>query len=222
VLHVTSTEEARESVEKLPALSWELVPNGVEVPESVCHVPRTGPLRLLFLGRLHQKKGIENLFEACKLLDRAGLDWNLKVVGTGEATYTESLRQRVSALGLATRVDMTGQLVGEQKRQVFESSDLAVFPSFTENFGMVIAEALAHGVPVIASTGTPWKEVEAKRCGVWVDNAPETVAAAIESLNRAPLEEFGSRGRDWMIHDFSWDSMGRRMAEIYARMANRS
>lgn len=220
VLHVTSTEEARKSMEKIPGMSWELVPNGVEVPRTLCHVPRTGPLRLLFLGRLHQVKGIENLFEACKLLDRSGVDWTLKVVGAGDPAYTQSLRERVAALGLGSRVEMTGQLVGEEKREVFENSDLAVLPSFTENFGMVIAEALAHGVPVIASTGTPWEGVQAKRCGMWIDNAPETVAAAIASLNSAALEEMGQKGRNWMISEFSWDSMGKRMAEVYSRMAN--
>lgn len=219
VLHVTSTEEARESLEKLPGLRSALVPNGVAVPETVFHAPRRGPLRLLFLGRLHQKKGIENLFEACKLLDSMGVSWTLKVVGAGDPAYTQSLHERAAALGLGSRVEMTGQLVGEEKRRVFENSDLAVFPSFTENFGMVIAEALAHGVPVIASKGTPWQEVERKGCGLWVNNDPQTVASAIASFMHAPLDELGRRGRDWMLREFSWDSMGKRMSEIYSQVA---
>ena len=89
-------------------------------------------------------------------------------------------------------------------------------PSFTENFAIVVAEALAHAVPVIAGRGTPWQGVEQHDCGLWIDNSPESIAAAITRLRSAPRRDMGMRGREWMQRDFSWDTIGARMLAVYA------
>jgi glycosyltransferase involved in cell wall biosynthesis len=88
-------------------------------------------------------------------------------------------------------------------------------PSFTENFGMVIAEALAHAVPVIASQGTPWAEIEARDSGLWVNNSPESLVEAIYCINNKMLPERGARGRAWMKDEFNWNAIAERMFTIY-------
>jgi glycosyltransferase involved in cell wall biosynthesis len=216
ILHVTSMEERRDSQKRFPDFEAVVVPNGVEMPADLHSVTGNGTLRLLFLGRLHPVKGVENLLEACRLLEIGqNLTWSLTIAGTGEADYVESLRSRISALGLSQKVVMVGEIVGDAKQRLFEHADLTIVPSFMENFGLVVAESLAHGVPVIASKGTPWEGLERVGCGLWVDQDPDSLAKAIELASRMPLREMGGRGRAWMKKDFSWDSIGRRMAQLY-------
>jgi glycosyltransferase involved in cell wall biosynthesis len=213
VLHVTSEEEARESRERMP-LEAVVVPNGIEVPNEVAHHASSGSLRLMYMGRLHPKKGIENLLQACALLPETP-PWTLDIIGAGEAKYEDALRRRIVELRLSERVRLRGLLVGNEKRQIFENCDLAVFPSYTENFGMVVAEALAHGVPVIASKGMPWSRVQEMGCGAWVENDPHTLAEAIVRMAAMPLREMGARGREWMRREFSWDEAAQRMIAVY-------
>jgi glycosyltransferase involved in cell wall biosynthesis len=114
---------------------------------------------------------------------------------------------------------MLGAVLSETKQRLFECSDVALVPSYTENFGIVVAEALAHGVPVIASKGTPWSRLEAMKCGLWVDNDPKTLAEAIRGISSMSLEEMGRRGRAWMQNEFSWLSVTKQMVDLYDRCA---
>jgi glycosyltransferase involved in cell wall biosynthesis len=84
---------------------------------------------------------------------------------------------------------------------------------------MSIAEALVRGVPVIASSRTPWRRVEEMRCGLWVDNSAESLAEAIRRIRRMPVAEMGRRGREWMQTEFTWESKARRMAALYSELA---
>ena len=106
----------------------------------------------------------------------------------------------------------------DDKRDIFQRTEVLVLPSHSENFGNVVAEALAYGVPVIASRGTPWSRLEEKGCGLWVSNDPKTLAAAIEDISKMPLEEMGQRGREWMQQEFSWPSIAAAMIETYREM----
>jgi glycosyltransferase involved in cell wall biosynthesis len=216
---VTSEKEARESLEQLPGVKTIVIPNGVEIPNRLIHVPENGVLRLLYLGRLHPKKGIANLLSACKRLnDSSNTTWSLTLAGAGDPKYVETLRTRIEELKLGKQVQMVGAVDGEMKRNLFENSEIAVVPSHTENFGMVVAEALAHGVPVIASKGTPWVRVEEMGCGLWVDNDPESLSKAIERMSKMPLREMGQRGREWMEKEFSWESIVGMMVQIYRNL----
>jgi glycosyltransferase involved in cell wall biosynthesis len=216
VLHVTAADEAEESLARYPKMQTAVIPNGVDVPANLDRKAGSGALRLVFLGRLHPKKGIENLLEAAALL--RDVDWTLAIAGTGDPDYTEAIRRRIADLGIGGRASMVGEVVGEEKKRFLENADLAVFPSFTENFGLVIAEALAHGVPVIASKATPWADLETRRCGLWVDNDPATVADAIRRMTGMPMREMGARGREWMLADYSWDRAATSTAAVYSRL----
>jgi glycosyltransferase involved in cell wall biosynthesis len=81
---------------------------------------------------------------------------------------------------------------------------------------MVVAEALAHQVPVIASRGTPWQRLTDMQCGLWVDNTPEALAEAVKRIAAMPLHSMGDRGRLWMQREFSWDQVAVEMRELYA------
>src|SRR5260370_36799974 len=147
--------------------------NGVDVPVDLNRIQRNCELRLLFIGRLDPKKGIEALLKACSLVDSTP-PWRLAIAGWGEPEYVSQLKEQIHALGVSERVEMLGAVLAEGKKGLFERSYIALVPSYTEDFGIVVAEALPHGVPVMASKETPWSRLEELQGGLWEDMDPES------------------------------------------------
>jgi glycosyltransferase involved in cell wall biosynthesis len=125
------------------------------------------------------------------------------VAGPSEDAYLASLRERVERLQLNRHVEFLGPIREEEKDRLFNESDVLILPSFSENFGLVVVEALAFGVPVIVSTGTPWAKVEEKKCGRFVANDPQSLAVALRELSTCDRAGMGQRGRQWMLEAFS-------------------
>ncbi|HLZ34361.1 MAG TPA: glycosyltransferase, partial [Nitrospira sp.] len=223
VLHATSPEEAQAARSRVPYVRAVVISNGVIIPNESAQRDPGDPFQLVYLGRLHPIKAIENLLEACRLLNRNFFrSWSLTVAGTGNPKYQDSLRHLVAALGLSEQVRFVGEITGNDKARLFDRADILLLPSHSENFGLAVTEALAHGVPVIASTGTPWKELEEKRCGLWTDNNPEHLAGAIVRIREMPLREMGQRGREWMQRDYAWASKSREMVALYEHMVGQT
>jgi glycosyltransferase involved in cell wall biosynthesis len=222
-LHLTSSDEARESQVRFPHAALALIPNGVDIPETMERAPRGEALRVGYIGRLDQKKGIENLLDACRAIkERGTLHIALEIAGAGEPPYEESLRRRIGELEISGMVTMLGEIRGPAKSDFFARQDVMMLPSYTENFGIVAAEALAHGVPVIASRGTPWEELETRHCGLWVANDAASLAAAIDWIAVMPLAEMGANGRRWMTERYSWKRATDELFELYERMITRA
>jgi glycosyltransferase involved in cell wall biosynthesis len=223
VLHVTSEDEATQSAEKMPSARTIVITNGIHVNGAGRRDPGSflpdGVLRLVFIGRIHPIKGLENLLSACHLLQ---MKWTLCIAGTGEPEYMQGLQSRITPAQFQSRIRMLGPILGLEKDILLENSDLLVLPSHSENFGMVVAEALAQGVPVIASRGTPWQGLEAHHCGVWTANDPPSLAAAIESAAGMPLWQMGEAGREWMLKEFSWQGVAGKMSELYSEVQQRA
>ena len=216
VLHVTSEEEGRESAARLGGLPYVVIPNGVPIPASVRHEPSEGTLRLGYLGRLDPKKGLPSLLGACALLPSLGVtSFELTIAGGGAPEYEEFLHAQRRTLGLTQEVRFTGELSDAAKADFFAEVDLLVMPSHTENFGIVVAEALAHAVPVIASRATPWSALVAQDCGLWIDNTPEELARGIALLHKRDLRAMGERGRRFVQESFGWDGLCTRMIASY-------
>lgn len=216
ILHVTSSDEGEQSSRRLGGLPFVVIPNGVPIPEHIQREPTHGPLRIAFLGRLDPKKALPNLLQACACLPGLGVpDYELTVAGSGAPAYVKSLHEQARSLGMSARVRFLGEIRDQDKAQFFSHADLLVMPSFTENFGIVAAEALAHAVPVVASRATPWSELETHDCGLWVDNQPRSLADAIVTLSRRNLRELGERGRALVMRAYSWDSLSDRMKASY-------
>jgi glycosyltransferase involved in cell wall biosynthesis len=221
VLHVISERERSPTQARIAKAKTVIVPNGVDIPSVIPErswLPE-GKLRLMYLGRLSPKKGIENLLHAmAELNDPTVL---LSIYGTGEDVYTSSLHDLAGKLGLLDKnVFFLGHVDRELKEQAFYHSDVCIVPSYTECFCMVVAEALAHGVPIIASQGTPWEKIEKEKCGLWVDNSPESLTQAIIRIRVMDLLEMGQRGRDWMMREFTWNAIAKDMIEIYRSLVS--
>lgn len=217
VLHVTAENELRQSQNAVGANRSSLIPNGVSVVRGdrmIYHEEFGG--RILFVGRLHHKKGIENLLGALAIVRKTyQISCQLKIVGDGDEAYVRRLRTLVERLSLKDCVVFDGQLDGESLERAYLWSDFVVVPSHVENFAMVVVEALASGRPVIASKGTPWERVTEVGCGLWVDNSESSLAAAIVDMSAMDLVRMGQLGREWISREFSWDQSCRRFLELY-------
>ena len=219
VLHTTSEEEKSESWPRIPRTQARVIHNGINLPGlNGGRSQPNGRLRLLYLGRLHPIKGIENLLRA--LVHIKG-EVTLTLCGDGDLPYRRSLESLVSELSLDRRVSFRGAIDEAAKARQFHEADLCVVPSFKENFSLVVAESLSYGVPVIVGDGTPWKQVDQIGCGRCVRNTPDELAKAIESLGDAPLNEMGLRGRAWMQREFGWDVVAEQMLATYRELIER-
>ena len=117
------------------------------------------------------------------------------------------------------RITLHGHADDAAKSRAFAQADLFVLPSYSENFGIAVAEALAHGVPVLTTTRTPWQGVAARACGRCIDLARDDLAAEIQALLAMDLPAMGAKGRAWMQQDFSQQTMTRRFVKLYADCA---
>jgi len=172
-------------------------------------------VRLLYIGRLHPIKGLENLLQGLVQLKS---QVRLSICGEGNADYEARLHSVVAQLGLNQYVKFHGRVDGEAKEKQFRDADLCIVPSFKESFCTVIVESLARAVPVIASQGTPWRRLEEVGCGLWVNNDPKELSKAISQATHMPLLEMGLRGRAWMEREYSWSSVATKMVALYRSM----
>lgn len=219
LLHATSESEA----ESLRSFGLRqpiaVIPNGIEGPpaaEAAFAGAHTERPRLLYLGRLHVKKGLENLLEAWAMVRPAG--WSLAIAGIDEGGYQRRLESRAAELRIIETVEFPGPLFGAAKWRFLASGDAFVHPSFSENFGIAVAEAMVGGLPVIATKGTPWDVLAERELGWWVQPTPAALAGALRemaSLPRSRLRAMGSDARAYATAAFAWPAIGRSMADCY-------
>jgi glycosyltransferase involved in cell wall biosynthesis len=194
-----------------------VIPNGIDMPNVSAEASQTGGRSVLSLGRIHPKKGLDNLIRAWALIELTFPEWKLRIVGPDQVGHTAELTQLIQSLKLKN-VFIEDAVFGEAKTELMASVDLFVLPSRSENFAMTVAESLALGVPVISTKGAPWAGLETHGCGWWVDHGPEPLAAALYSAMSRPLEGLrgmGLNGRAWMAQDYSWEKVARMTLEAY-------
>jgi glycosyltransferase involved in cell wall biosynthesis len=218
-LHATSIAEQEEILASGIRRPVAVIPNGVEIPdERPAGARAAGRLRrLLFLGRIHPKKGLDELVPVWRQLESEFADWQLVIVGPGEGSHLDEIRELARASG-CRRVEFRPPAHGDEKSRLFWSADLFVLPTRNENFGMAVAEALAHGLPVVTTRGAPWSGLESNGAGWWIPLDRDALGAALrEAMSLAPdaLAQKGAAGRAWMRQAFAWDKVAGDMQEVY-------
>lgn len=199
-----------------------ILPNGIDLPEEgivrETKTELTNRRRMYFLSRIHPKKNVEMLLKAWSRLESRFLDWDLAIVGPDkDNSYADQMKALAKNLGCG-RVAFMGELKGREKQEFVMKSECIVLPTHSENFGMVIAEALACGVPAICSHGAPWEGLVTEKCGWWVPTIQKDFERAMSEMMALPRKELlamGSRGREWMKRDFSWGGIGEKMKRAY-------
>ncbi|MFD1062572.1 glycosyltransferase [Winogradskyella litorisediminis] len=168
-----------------------LLPNYIVRPEPIKKDENQEKEYILFLGRLHKIKGLENLFKALQMSDnfmKSGL--KLKLAGRGESVYEAKLKALSKALGLHQKIEFVGQVEGYEKEKLIANAYFLILPSFTENFGNVVVESLMHAVPAITSTGTPWSLLEKNKAGFWTENSVEALTKTIDKACALSKEQY--------------------------------
>ena len=200
-----------------------VIPNGVDVPAELPPIGkkenRGAQRTALFLGRIHPKKGLAMLIEAWARVRPEG--WRLQIAGPDESGHRGHVENAVFAAGLSEIVSFVGPVAGEKKKSMFFGADLFVLPTHSENFGIVVAEALAHGLPVVTTTGAPWSRLPELGCGWWVDVSVDEIAAALRqatSLDAETLRAMGARGHEWVRAEFGWERVAKEFVTKYEEL----
>lgn len=196
-----------------------VIPNGIDIPPLRLKQNKSGDdtRTLLFLSRIHPNKGLDMLLSAWRAVQERFPDWRLRIVGPDNGGYLKKLRAYATELGLE-RVKFCGPLYGEDKWRAYSEADLFVLPTYSENFGIVVAEALVAGTPAIVTRGAPWEGLTIHKAGWWIEIGVEPLVECLkEAMSQPPeiLAAMGRRGRDWMERDYSWHRIGQQMAETY-------
>lgn len=222
VVHSTSNAELEVNRSWLPTVRHEVVANPVVLTPAGPLPPPPG-LSVLFMGRLDPIKAIENLIEAFALLKRRLSVARLLIAGGGPAPYLEKLHTVAHASGVSGDIEFLGEVYGEQRERAFASASMLVLPSHRENFGMVVPEALSRGIPVVASRGTPWQELQDAGCGIWVENTPRSLSEAMYRLATAQSSwTLRERCRAWVTNRYGLVPIARRMVDIYESLSTSS
>lgn len=223
-IHATSPleiEDAEKFGYRFPP--FYVVPNGVESealtsdgsdPSSHIRDLCAGPPYILFMGRVHWKKGLDRLLRALSLLDRI----NLVITGNDEEGYRPGLEELARELGIAERIIHTGPVQGADKQALLSHARLLVLPSYSENFGNVVIEAMAAGRPVVVTPEVGLAAmVRETGAGLVSEGDPEHLSGVLAQILGDPdgADRMGRLGRDAVRKQFTWDAVASRMEQVY-------
>lgn len=195
-----------------------LIPNGAEAPgmytekaKDVC-----GTRTALFLSRIHSKKGVKELIDGWINIRPSG--WHLLVAGPDEAKMVDELQRKLTQAGLQDTVTFPGPLLGQARSDAFLNADFFVLPTYSENFGLVVIEAMLMGTPVMTTTGTPWGEFEEQGIGWICEPSEQSIEAKLRKVlgtGRPEFVEIGLKARDWALNRFDWQNIAKQQLDCY-------
>jgi len=224
-LHACTTAELsciREAGLKNPVA---VVPNGIElwptVPadEIAVVLPEfTGMKTVLFLSRIHPSKGVFELVRAWSAIGEPITDWQLVIAGPGFTEHIAQLKSSIKGSARPASIRYIGPLYGKRRIAAFQACNLFVCPSKTENFGVVVGEALASGKPVIATRQVPWPELVSHKCGWLIPDSVDGIAKSLVETMQLSDEEridMGERGRHLIMAKYTWPKVADMMHGTY-------
>jgi len=229
-IHYTAEDEANSCHSLFLGLKNRaiIIPNGIEL-SAFNNLPARDNLWkrypvlkdkkiILFLGRIGWIKGLDVLVKAYSRLARERNDVHLMIVGPDENNYVKKVKKWFRDEGIIERVTFTGMAVGEEKIKAFTSSDVFVLPSYSENFGMAVVEAMACSIPVIISDQVGiYKEIERAKAGVIIHTNPDELYNVLVKLldNKQESLEMGRCGRKLAEEQFSNEKVAEKMIKIF-------
>ena len=248
LLHATAQSEV-EDIRRLGLRNKVVIaPLGVRLPESVGRDVLSAPEKkiktLLFVSRVQRKKGLPNLIEAWSRLPQdLRKSWQIRIVGPEQDGHVSELKVQCDRLGVGwhdclsqsnnrtfehSNIIFVGPQYDSDLAAEYANADLFVLPTHSENFGSVVIEALAHGVPVITTKQAPWVELEEFKCGWWIDDnvlaLTDALRTAIEQSlnpnNRTILQNMGCRGRKLVEERYTWSAVCDKMESSYEEVLN--
>lgn len=199
-----------------------VIPNGIETEGYPCRTTTEGVKKqILFLSRIHVKKGIELLIEAFTKVKKEHNefeDWSVVIVGNGEQDYINSLKKIVQAHDMQNDIRILPPVFGEAKVKLYQESSIFCLPSYSENFGMVIAEAMSCGVPVITTTNCPWEILNETSTGWCIDLSLENLENALHeamTMSASQLYDMGQHASKLVYDHFNYRNVAQRTKTLY-------
>jgi glycosyltransferase involved in cell wall biosynthesis len=231
-IHFTAEEERRLALPYIGKSRSFVVPLGI-YPEEYKTLPPRGTFRrefpevgarriVLHLGRIHFKKGLDVLVDAFSILASKRDDVHLVLAGPDDNGYGDEIRKRIGDHGLSRRATFTGMLQGDSKLAAFADADVFALPSYTENFGISVVEAMACGLPVVISKNVNiWREIESAEAGLVTECEAGACAAALLTLlsDKTLADKSGANGRHLVAARFEWPSVARQLEVVYQDLA---
>jgi glycosyltransferase involved in cell wall biosynthesis len=194
-----------------------IVPLGVSMPVRRSVHAEKAPIRqILFLSRIHPSKGLLLLVEAWSRVRPPG--WKVIIAGPDEIGHRAQLERAIAERHLTDGFEFVGEVSGERKEKVFWSADIFVLPSYSENFGLVIPEAMSYGLPVLTTKGTPWAVLESIGAGWWVEPNIDGIESGLRGAVAATREmraAMGQAGRKYAENHLTWQSAANKATEAY-------
>lgn len=227
-IHVTSKEELR-AVKNLGLNApIGLISNGVDIDEfknmqsKEKHRDNLGidvnKKYILYMGRIEQKKGLLLLLHAYKDFVKKNDEWKILIAGPAyDKKYFQECKDFVINAGLDKHIEWLGMVSGSKRIDAYGAADLFVLPTHSENFGIVIAEALASGLPVITTNGTPWAEIQNEFAGYIIPLEKRFLLSSIDNFSKLSIlekNEMAANAKN-IAKRYSWDKPGHEMAQLY-------
>lgn len=227
IWHSTSLQEKDEIKSIFPLAKVFVIPNGVDYEsyQRASHLPRNEFVKrfakkeldaekiIVSIGRLQRKKGFNILIDAFARSLKMHSNAKLFIAGPDEGEE-KNLENQINILGLKNKVFLIGFLDGQDKIDFLASADLFVLPSFNENFGNVYIESLAAGTPIIATTKTPWSDVEENKCGRCVENTVDDISDAIEDVLKKDKHQMQLNSKKYS-RNFDWKHIALKFKNFY-------
>lgn len=195
---------------------FRVAPSGIEADQHFGN--KLDGFSLLFLSRIHEKKGLEYLIEAMPKIQVELGTCNLIIAGDGRPNYIEKLKSIAKKLGVSQHVHWVGHVSGDLKHSLFRASDLFVLPSSQENFGFVLFESMVCGTPVLVSELVDTAEdIELSGGGVRIAQCSSKIADVVVhlSLDALKRQEMSQKGREWVLKNLDGKDVAVRVEKMY-------
>jgi len=219
-IHYTCEQEAAEARELGAPETGVVVPNPVDLdPATPAHDP-SAPPALLFLSRLDAKKGLDLLLPAFARVLKQHPRATLTIAGSGPAEFVEGLKRQSCELAIESAVVWAGFLQGAEKRHALAQAQVFVLPSYSENFGVAVVEAMGAGLPVVVSDQVGLhQEVSSAGAGLVAECTVDSLEAALLRVFKDPAlrATMGQRAVT-LAKTFSRTAVAAQLAEVYARI----
>lgn len=217
-LVVTSQDELNQCRDLGISSKIAIIPHGVDfdlfqkLPDREIAFTRWPTLRnkkvILFLSRISEEKGLYFLLDAWSQIYLKYPQTVLVMAGDIDTPYARTLASKIKQMNIADRTFLYGGVYDKDKINLFSVADVFVLPSISENFGLVVLEALAAGIPVVTTQGTPWRQLESNKIGKWVPVNPIAIQSALEYyLELSPIAKYNCslRAIQFVRDNFTWD-----------------
>lgn len=199
-----------------------IIPNGITMPNDVVYNRGKEEKVLLFVGRIHPKKGISELLEAIHILKSKSPDllnsWKVRIAGWDQLGHTEDLKKKCSELELNNRISFIGPVLGEEKKKEHLEADAFILPSFSEGLPMSVLEAWSYRLPVIMTDQCNLPEGFEKNAALRVTTEPNSIAEGLEKLikmTNSERELIGDNGYNLVANEFTWDKIADQTIQLY-------